>query len=73
MIEAAARGDVNVWQNERRGRRRFVIALSDFSYVVVLEERRRYFLLWTAYPVSREHRRQKLRKEFEAWQQARNG
>lgn len=34
------------------------------------EEQRRYFLLLTAYPVEQEHRRKKLREEYEAWAQA---
>lgn len=43
---------------------RIVIALEDFSYVVVLADRRDYILLWTAYCVEREHTRRKLKNEF---------
>ncbi len=39
----------------------------DFSYVVVLADRGEYVLLWTAYCVEQEHRRQKLRREYEAF------
>lgn len=44
-----------------------MIALGDFSYVVVLADRGDYVLLWTAYCVEMEHRRQKLRREYEAF------
>jgi hypothetical protein len=54
-----------VWRSERQGDQRIVIALADFSYVVVLADRREYVLLWTAYCVEHEHRRAKLRKECE--------
>ncbi len=68
---------VMVWQNERSRRNhrrasRWVIALSDFSYVVVIDEREDFVLPWTAYPVEENHRRRKLRKEYDAWK-ARKG
>jgi hypothetical protein len=62
MIEHSP-SDVRVWRSQRRGDPRIVIALGDFSYVVVLAERREYVVLWTAYFVDQAHRREKLRKE----------
>lgn len=56
---------LRVWQSERRGDPRIVIAVPDFSYVVILADRGEYVLLWTAYSVEQEHRRAKLRKECE--------
>jgi type I restriction enzyme M protein len=44
-----------------------MVALSDFSYVVVLTDRREYVLPWTAYLVEEEHQREKLVKEYEAF------
>jgi hypothetical protein len=46
---------------------RIVIALEDFSYIVVLADRGKYLLLWTAYCVEQEHRRAKLRREYERY------
>lgn len=66
LIESAGTDRVRHWGNTRRGEPRIVIALADFSYVVVLTERKNYLVLWTAYCVEQEHRREKLRKEFEA-------
>lgn len=58
--------DAAVWRSERAGDKdRVVIALADFSYVVVLADRGEYVILWTAYCVEHEHRRGKLRKEYE--------
>lgn len=67
MIEAIESAKVCVWRNWRKGKERILIATGDFSYVVVLDDRRNYVLLWTAYCVDREHRRQKLRREYHEW------
>ena len=65
MIEAVTGGRVRCWRNQRNKDARVVIALDDFSYLVVLADRGRYVLLWTAYSVEREHMRRKLRKEYD--------
>ena len=67
MIEAIKSSHVRCWRNKRKEEERIVIALGDFSYVVVLADRGDYVLLWTAYCVEMKHRRQKLRREFEAF------
>src|SRR5712691_8866834 len=67
IIEAVRSENVKCWKNKRKEEVRVVIALEDFSYVVVLADRGDYVLLWTAYCVEQEHRRQKLRKEYEAF------
>lgn len=58
---------VKCWKNSRKGEERVAIALEDFSYVVILADRGDYVLLWTAYWVEQEHRRQKLRREYEEY------
>ena len=67
MIEAIKFSHIKWWRNKRKEEERIVIALEDFSYVVVLADRGEYVLLWTAYYVEQEHRRQKLRKEYKAY------
>ena len=71
MVEAVGTGRVLVWRNQRAtkgGRKdRILLALPDFSYVVVLDDRGEYILLWTAYTVERSHQRKKLRREYEAY------
>ena len=76
MIEALQTGSVRVWRNVRGNNDRILIAVDDFSYVVVLDERQDFVLLWTAYCVERQHQRRKFGKEFDDWQKtqpARNG
>jgi hypothetical protein len=46
-----------------------VLALEDFSYVVIVADRGDYVLPWTAYYVEHSHRRNKLRKEYESYWQ----
>ena len=65
IIEAVLYGRVRYWKNRRGHESRVVIAVEDFSYIVVLAERKAYVVLWTAYCVEREHSRQKMRKEYE--------
>ena len=65
MVENSQRPFVCCWRTRRKGESRIVIALDDFSYIVVLAERKDYLLLWTAYCVEREHRRRKLAREWE--------
>jgi len=72
-IPDAATCRVVWWRNERRGESRYVLALEDFSYVVIVADRERYVLPWTAYYVERKHQRDKLRKEFDAYWLARKG
>jgi hypothetical protein len=67
MIERVATEGVVYWKSDRGSARRWLIALPDFSFVVVLEDRKDHVLLWTAYCVEREHRRRKLRKEYERY------
>lgn len=60
---------LKIWKNSRstkKGlRERICIALENFEYLVILEERESYVLLWTAYPIEKEYRRKKLKKEYE--------
>lgn len=66
VINAVAEGKVKCWTNtRRRNETRVVIALEDFSYVVILADRRGHLVLWTQYPVEREHSRRKLKREWE--------
>jgi hypothetical protein len=61
------------WRNQRGRSERVLIATSDFSYVVILEDRREYIMLWTAYHVEREHRRRKLERDWKQYHQAAQG
>ena len=52
------------WENVRRSDRRVCLWVPAADYLVVLAKRSAYTLLWTAYPVDREHTRRKLRAEY---------
>jgi hypothetical protein len=45
-------------------KRRICITLHDFSYLVVLDDREEFILPWTAYPIEKEHQRQKLDRRW---------
>lgn len=64
IIETGQLHDIKIWKNQRQGKTRVILALEDFSYIVVLDERVEYYLLWTAYPVERDHQRRKLEREW---------
>jgi len=56
------------WKNKRGREQRYLLALPNFSYVLVMADRGSFVLPWTAYPVEREHQRRKLVQEYhEYW------
>jgi hypothetical protein len=66
LVDAVGTTRVLWWRTSRGTDQRIVIALPDFSYVVIISERQGYVLLWTAYYVHQPHRRRKLKREYEA-------
>lgn len=66
IIDAFQSQRVRAWEQRRRGERRIVLALPDFSYVVVLADRGSYVLLWTAFNVDRAHQRRRYEREYHA-------
>lgn len=61
------------WKSTRKGEVRFVLALNDFSYVLVVADRGDFVIPWTAYCVERQHQRDRLSKECAAFWRARKG
>lgn len=60
-----------LWWKEKRGsEERFILAIEDFSYVMVVADRGNYVLPWTAYHVGYEHQKRKYRKRHHAYWQA---
>lgn len=66
IADAIDTSRLKCWKNSRRGEERYVLALDDFSYIVVIADRGEYVLPWTAYPVDRKHQREKLAREYAA-------
>lgn len=71
MIDNISHPYLKVWSNTRNGKERILIYHEQESYLVILEKRDDYALLWTAYPISRKHTYRKLMKEYEAYKKAR--
>jgi hypothetical protein len=57
---------IKCWVNRRRNEKRIVLWLGALDYVVILADRGRYVLLWTAYCTNYRHTRKKLQAEYES-------
>lgn len=64
IIQECITRSLMIWETKRGTDTRMLISLEDFSYLVVIAKRRDYFLLITAFPIDRENRREKIRKEY---------
>lgn len=67
VIEHESSPQVKYWVSLKKGEHRIHIWLKEQDYVVVLADRKGYLLPWTAFLVTRQHTREKLRKEYEAY------
>jgi hypothetical protein len=61
---------IKKWTNIRKGKTRQLFWLEDAEFIVVLEDKTTVWVLWTAYPVTEEHRKRKLQREYEAYQKS---
>jgi hypothetical protein len=68
IIEHCPSELVRCWPNKRGQEKRIVLWFFNEDYVIVLADREKYVLLWTAYMVSYEHTKNKLAKEYEEYQ-----
>lgn len=66
-IENCDDDDVKVWTENRGRERRTHVWLEPESYLVVLNHRKGYTLLWTAYFVQRDHERRKLNQRYDRY------
>jgi len=71
VIEHTDDPKVKYWISVKRNEDRIHIWLEDLDYIVVLADRRGFLLPWTAFVVTRDHTRTKLRKEYEAYWKSR--
>ena len=75
LIENYNAENVRCWEKQHQTRKgpekRILIALEDFSYIVVLVDRGEYVLPWTAYCVEYESQRNKLKNEFDEFKKKR--
>ncbi|MBI9083664.1 MAG: hypothetical protein JEZ11_08695 [Desulfobacterales bacterium] len=67
LIEHSKKPEVKYWVSVKRNEDRIHIWLEQEDYVVVLADRKGFLLPWTAFLVTREHTRKKLKREYEAY------
>jgi hypothetical protein len=67
IIEHADEAYVKVWENQRPKGKRICLWLEGKEYLVVLGKGDGYRLLLTAYPVTQQHSKRKLQREYEAY------
>jgi hypothetical protein len=68
IINSCPHNDFKIWKNQRGRDTRTLIFNEAESYLIVLSERKGgYLLLWTAYLVKGERRRNELLKEYNAY------
>ncbi len=68
IIDSSDHPTLKVWRNIRRGqggtKNRILLFHEEENYLVVLDDRGKYILPWTAYLVERNHKKRKLLKEW---------
>jgi|SRR5690625_1818806 len=69
IIENSTDTALKVWCEQRKGAKRIHIWLEDEGYLVVLDDRGKFILPWTAYYVERKHERAKLNRRFQRFGQ----
>lgn len=67
VIEHSESLEVKYWISVKRNENRIHIWLEAEDYIVVLADRNGFLLPWTAFLITRDHTRKKLRKEYEAY------
>jgi hypothetical protein len=65
IIENDGESALKVWQNRRHRETRICLWFEGEEYLVVLADRGKYILPWTAYMVTRPHQKKKLQREYE--------
>lgn len=67
IIEHDAENAIKVWSNQRKGEQRICLWFEQESYLVILADRGKYILPWTAYLVEQPHRQRKLQREYDEY------
>lgn len=64
IIENCNSEGIKIWDVIRKSERRTCIWFEDAEFVVIIAHRQGYSLLWTAYNVDQQHRKNKFNKEY---------
>lgn len=65
VIENYAHEEILIWKNKRQKDERILLFNKNQNYIIILTERKEYYLFITAYYIETEHRKRKLLKEYE--------
>lgn len=65
VIENHKHEEILIWKNKRHKDERILLFNNNENYIIVLTERKEYYLFITAYYIETEHRKRKLLKEYE--------
>lgn len=72
LIQDSEHPYLKVWENKRGNKTRVLIWHEAEEYLVILDDRGEFLLPWTAYLVTENHRKRKLRNEYEDYIKSRN-
>lgn len=70
VIENCDKWSLKIWPQIRKGSNRLCIWLNiedEPDYIIILDVREKYKLLWTAFVIEYEHEKRKKQKEYKAW------
>ncbi|WP_436415816.1 hypothetical protein [Petrimonas sp.] len=70
VVEQNQHPEILIWKNRRGKDERILLFNESENYIVVLTERKEFYLFITAYMVDTEHRKKSLLKEYEAYKKA---
>jgi len=70
VVEHNRHPEILIWKNRRGKDERIVLFNQSENYIVVLTERKEFYLFITAYVVNTKHRKSSLLKEYEAYKKA---
>ena len=72
VIEHHSHNDILIWKNTRGSDKRIVLFNEKENYILILSQRKEYYLFVTAYYIETEHRKQKLLKEYHSYMKSQN-
>lgn len=67
VIENQKHNEILIWKNKRGKDERIILFNDAQNYIVVLTDRKEYYMFITAYYIETEHRKRKLLKEYETY------
>lgn len=70
VIDNNTHAEILIWKNQRGKDERIVLFNETENYILILADRKDYFLFITAYFIGTEHRKRSLIKEYEAYVKA---